>query len=137
MARVDLIRDNDAKWVLTELEMVEPSLFFRHAPEKGEFFADSIIQALEKKQPAITSDFGFKLQKKPETVFWYYAGRFMIYVMFIPMYLGHAYMMYWRHGRFLNDMEHNLFIGSQTLVSLLTFLCHCKAHLNDPGVVKP
>ena len=46
-------------------------------------------------------------------------------------------MIYWRHGRFLNDMEHNLVIGSQTLVSLLTFFCHCKAHLNDPGIVQP
>ena len=61
MARVDLIRDNNAKWVLTELEMVEPSLFFRHAPEKGEFFADTIIEVLEKKPSEITNDFGFKL----------------------------------------------------------------------------
>ena len=30
-ARVDLMRDNDGKWIVTELECIEPSLFFRHS----------------------------------------------------------------------------------------------------------
>lgn len=42
-ARVDLLRDADGAWVVTELELVEPSLFFRHAPSEA---ADRLIDAL-------------------------------------------------------------------------------------------
>ena len=28
--RIDLMRDDDGKWVLSEFEAIEPSLFFRH-----------------------------------------------------------------------------------------------------------
>ena len=31
-ARVDLLRDPDHGWCVIELEMLEPSLFLRHAP---------------------------------------------------------------------------------------------------------
>ena len=31
-ARVDLLQDMDHQWVLNELEVIEPSLFFRHQP---------------------------------------------------------------------------------------------------------
>ena len=41
-ARVDLLKDLNGNWVLTELELVEPSLFFRHAPHT----AEQLVQAL-------------------------------------------------------------------------------------------
>lgn len=41
-ARVDLLRDDDSGWVLTELELVEPSLFFRHAPASATTLVTSL-----------------------------------------------------------------------------------------------
>ena len=46
-ARYDLLRDNDGKWVITELEIIEPSLFFRHCPESGQVFAKEVLNALK------------------------------------------------------------------------------------------
>lgn len=46
-ARYDLLRDNDGKWVITELEIIEPSLFFRHCQESGEFFAQEVVNSLQ------------------------------------------------------------------------------------------
>lgn len=43
-ARVDLLRDDSGNWVLTELELVEPSLFFRHAPQAADTLAQAILQ---------------------------------------------------------------------------------------------
>ncbi|MBI1332143.1 MAG: hypothetical protein GC165_04605 [Armatimonadetes bacterium] len=37
-ARVDLMMDADGKWVLSELEMIEPSLFFRQKPDALDVF---------------------------------------------------------------------------------------------------
>lgn len=37
--RVDILRDNSGKWVVTELEIIEPSLFFRHCNQSGDLFA--------------------------------------------------------------------------------------------------
>jgi hypothetical protein len=42
-ARFDYLRDNSGTLVLNELELVEPSLFFRHCPESAEKFANAII----------------------------------------------------------------------------------------------
>ena len=42
-ARVDLLRDNGGRWVLTELELVEPSLFFRHGPDTAGVLADALV----------------------------------------------------------------------------------------------
>lgn len=42
-ARVDLLRDAGGSLVLNELEIVEPSLFFRHDPEAGERFASALL----------------------------------------------------------------------------------------------
>jgi hypothetical protein len=46
-ARVDLLKDNDDKWILTELELVEPSLFFRHSKESIDIFIDCIEKRLQ------------------------------------------------------------------------------------------
>lgn len=45
-ARVDLLQDHDDRPVLTELELVEPSLFFRHAPESAARLADALVRRL-------------------------------------------------------------------------------------------
>ena len=43
-ARFDYLRDNCGILVLNELELVEPSLFFRHCHESAEKFASAIIK---------------------------------------------------------------------------------------------
>jgi glutathione synthase/RimK-type ligase-like ATP-grasp enzyme len=43
-ARVDLLRDGAGAWVLTELELVEPSLFFRHGPGTAELLAGALLR---------------------------------------------------------------------------------------------
>jgi glutathione synthase/RimK-type ligase-like ATP-grasp enzyme len=46
-ARVDLVPDGDGGRLLIELELVEPSLFLRHAPEAAERLADAIARHLD------------------------------------------------------------------------------------------
>lgn len=41
-ARVDLVRGNDGELRIMELELIEPSLWLQHAPDKGESFAAAI-----------------------------------------------------------------------------------------------
>ncbi len=43
-ARVDLIRSEDARPCLLELELTEPSLFFAHAPDAARRFAELCLQ---------------------------------------------------------------------------------------------
>ncbi|MGE0143477.1 MAG: RimK family alpha-L-glutamate ligase [Planctomycetota bacterium] len=43
-ARVDVLRSPEGTLDLNELELVEPSLFFRHAPRSAELLADALIQ---------------------------------------------------------------------------------------------
>ena len=45
-ARVDFLRDADGELRLTELELVEPSLFFRHAPEAAAKLADALVRRI-------------------------------------------------------------------------------------------
>jgi hypothetical protein len=45
-ARVDVMRMEDGSWALSELELVEPSLFLSHAPEACERFVRNIRSAL-------------------------------------------------------------------------------------------
>lgn len=45
-ARVDAV-ETDASPLLVELELIEPSLFFAHAPASADRFADALIAALE------------------------------------------------------------------------------------------
>ena len=47
-ARVDLMRDNDGAWRLSELEMVEPELWFRFCPPA----ADALAQAIQRRLQA-------------------------------------------------------------------------------------
>jgi O-ureido-D-serine cyclo-ligase len=47
-ARVDLIRDATGEPVVLELELTEPSLFFRHAPGSAERFAAVLLSAIGK-----------------------------------------------------------------------------------------
>lgn len=41
-ARVDMLRDADNHFRLMELELIEPSLFFEHAADKGALFASAV-----------------------------------------------------------------------------------------------
>lgn len=43
-ARVDLIWNNDEQLTLTELELIEPELWFRHKPEAATELADAIVR---------------------------------------------------------------------------------------------
>ena len=45
-ARVDFLRDRDGALALNELELVEPSLFFRHAPWAAERLARAVVERL-------------------------------------------------------------------------------------------
>jgi hypothetical protein len=45
-ARVDLMRDDADRIVLAELELVEPSLFFRHGPGAADALADALVRRL-------------------------------------------------------------------------------------------
>ena len=46
--RVDLLRGNDGEWQLAELELVEPELYFRHAPSDAPGrMADAIVARLQ------------------------------------------------------------------------------------------
>ena len=44
-ARFDYLRNDDGELLLNELELVEPSLFFRHCKEAAELFATVIVNA--------------------------------------------------------------------------------------------
>lgn len=46
-ARVDLLRDQRGDLLLTELELLEPSLFFRHAPLAADALADAVVERIE------------------------------------------------------------------------------------------
>jgi hypothetical protein len=45
-ARADFLTADDSRLLLTELELVEPSLFFRHAPEAAERLAEALLARL-------------------------------------------------------------------------------------------
>lgn len=45
-ARVDMLRAADGELVLNELELIEPSLFFRHRPAAGHALAQALLAAL-------------------------------------------------------------------------------------------
>lgn len=45
-ARVDLLRDDSGALLLTELEAIEPSMFFRHAPEAAEKLASALLRKI-------------------------------------------------------------------------------------------
>jgi O-ureido-D-serine cyclo-ligase len=41
-ARVDMLRDGEGHFRLMELELIEPSLFLRFAPDAGDGFAQAL-----------------------------------------------------------------------------------------------
>ena len=45
-ARVDLLRDGTGIFRLMELELIEPSLFLRFAPDQGAAFAKALLSAV-------------------------------------------------------------------------------------------
>ena len=45
-ARVDMVRDNEGKLAIIELELIEPSLWLQHAPDGGASFASALRAAL-------------------------------------------------------------------------------------------
>jgi len=45
-ARTDFLHDHEGLLCLSELELVEPSLFLRHAPQAGEALADALLRRL-------------------------------------------------------------------------------------------
>lgn len=48
-ARVDMVRDNDGKLAIIELELIEPALWLQHAPDGGESFVTALRSALSQK----------------------------------------------------------------------------------------
>ena len=49
--RVDFLRDNAGHLCLSELELVEPSLFFRHGGHAASLLADALCRRLDVPQP--------------------------------------------------------------------------------------
>ena len=45
-ARVDMVRDNDGKLAIIELELIEPALWLQHAPDGGASFASAFRAGL-------------------------------------------------------------------------------------------
>lgn len=43
-ARIDLLRDDEGALRVIELELIEPSLWLEHAPDRGASFADAILE---------------------------------------------------------------------------------------------
>jgi len=54
-ARVDLLRSPGGHWVLTELELIEPSLFFRHDASTAEHLADALLARVRPPRAATAS----------------------------------------------------------------------------------
>jgi len=45
-ARVDLLRTDDGRWLLMELELIEPELFFCFRPQAAEELAKVLVEAI-------------------------------------------------------------------------------------------
>lgn len=45
-ARVDMVRDDDGRLAIIELELIEPALWLQHAPDGGESFAEALRERL-------------------------------------------------------------------------------------------
>jgi glutathione synthase/RimK-type ligase-like ATP-grasp enzyme len=46
--RVDMVRDNDGRWAIMELELIEPELWLRHHPPAAKYFARVIARTLRR-----------------------------------------------------------------------------------------
>ena len=47
-ARVDLVRNSDNQWLIMELELIEPALYFRTDPGSPKRFADALVRRVDK-----------------------------------------------------------------------------------------
>ena len=47
-ARLDFLRDLDNQFALNELEVIEPSLFFRHGPAAPDALVSSLLNRLDR-----------------------------------------------------------------------------------------
>jgi hypothetical protein len=45
-ARVDMFKDNEGKWAVSELELIEPELWFRYCPEAANKLAVALVDVL-------------------------------------------------------------------------------------------
>lgn len=45
--RVDVIKDNKGKFAVSELELIEPELWFRNKPESADMYAEAILEAIK------------------------------------------------------------------------------------------
>ena len=43
-ARLDFLRDFSSQWVLNEVELIEPSIFFHHKPHSADAFAETVLK---------------------------------------------------------------------------------------------
>ncbi|WP_103664165.1 ATP-grasp domain-containing protein [Gracilimonas amylolytica] len=48
-ARVDIMKDNDGNLAVSELELIEPELWFRFKPESADLMADAVIAQLDRR----------------------------------------------------------------------------------------
>jgi len=46
--RVDAIFDNDNKLAVSELELIEPELWFRYCPSSADIFADAVVEEIKR-----------------------------------------------------------------------------------------
>lgn len=46
--RVDVIKDNNGEYAVSELELIEPELWFRNKPESADLYADAVFEAMRK-----------------------------------------------------------------------------------------
>lgn len=46
-ARVDIIKDNDSELAISELELIEPELWFRNAPEAAKVLAEGLANSIQ------------------------------------------------------------------------------------------
>jgi hypothetical protein len=135
-ARVDIIRDNEGQWALTELEIIEPSLFFRHKPESALKLADAVEDVLQgrlTKKPA-----NLKYRPPPVSLLHRLMSltKYFLYVLMTPMCLGLAYRLYWSKGDFSSD-EYQFVFATQSILTVITWLSHYRATQGNPGIVKP
>ena len=132
-ARVDLLRDNEGKWVLTELELVEPSLFFRHANHTGMQLAKEVQKILKTSNSQKPTNLKYnKPQQLSAILFW--IESFTVYFLSFPLMLTLAYRFYWQHGDYSSN-EHMFLFCQQAILTCITFYCHFKASTCDPGFV--
>jgi hypothetical protein len=134
-ARCDLMRDNDGKWVLGELEIIEPSLFFRHYPPASDAFAQAVHNSLLGKITQKPTNLSYK-EKKTNFDYGLIITGISMYILSIPIMFGVAYRLYWRFGDF-SSSEHNTLLISTFILTAFSWLSHLNAHFSDPGWVKP